>query len=202
MLIVAIQVLGVAVLLIGTLVIGRRVRRVRSGESAEHLCRVSHALFWGGLVLPELTGALYPGLTSFDRLLGIPSLPSSMIIQVIGWLLLIPGLHLLGISNLALRKDGLGFAAFKLTKSVVVKSVYQQVRNPMSLGYYLACLGIGLISESTYLVLGSVLLVIPVHLFNLHFFEEHELLARYGNTYSQYMANVPFIIPRICRIRA
>lgn len=119
--------------------------------------------------------------------------------QAVGWLALVPGLYYMGISNLALKAEGLGFAAFKLTRHVVAKSVYEHVRNPMSLGFYLAYLGISLISGSSYLLVVTLTLIIPVHFFNLLYFEERELLARYGASYSQYIQRVPFIFPRVCR---
>jgi protein-S-isoprenylcysteine O-methyltransferase Ste14 len=117
----------------------------------------------------------------------------------IGLLILLPGLYFLAMSNLALRKTGFGFAAFKLTRNIAAKSVYEIVRNPMSLGTYMAYLGISLIADSSYLLIGTFTMIIPVHLFNLAYFEEHELLARHGVSYSQYMQRVPFILPQLRR---
>ena len=69
----------------------------------------------------------------------------------------------------------------------------------MSLGTYLAYIGISLIAGSSYLLLGALVIVIPVHAFNLRYFEEKELLARYGTSYAEYMERVPFIFPISCR---
>lgn len=42
-----------------------------------------------------------------------------------------------------------------LTKTVVHTGIYDMIRNPMSLGYYLLCVGLGLVAASTYFVLYS-----------------------------------------------
>jgi len=189
------QVLGALAFFIGTLFIGAFVRQTPTKTSAERLSRVSHALFWGGLVLPEIIGVLHPGLSAFDTLLGLPSLPYPEAMQITGWPMLLAGTYYLVMSNLALKAKGSGFAAFKLTRRIVAQSVYERVRNPMSLGTYLAYIGISLIAGSSYLLLGALAIVIPVHAFNLRYFEERELLARYGASYAEYMERVPFILP-------
>lgn len=189
------QAVGALVFFVGTLFIGRRLRRCPTRTSAERLSRVSHALFWGGLVAPELAGIVYPGLTAFDGLLGLPSLPYPAAMTMVGWPMLLIGGYYLAMSNLALKARGSGFAAFKLTRRIVAQSVYERVRNPMSLGFYLAYLGIGLISGSGYLLLGAMAVIIPVHAFNLCYFEECELLVRHGASYAEYRRRVPFILP-------
>ena len=130
------QVLGALAFFIGTLFIGAFIRQSPTKTSAERLSRVSHALFWGGLVLPEIIGVLHPGLSAFDTLLGLPSLPYPEAMQITGWPMLLAGTYYLVMSNLALKAKGSGFAAFKLTRRIVAQSVYERVRNPMSLGTY------------------------------------------------------------------
>ena len=196
------QLFGALAFLIGTLFVGVRIRRRSTKTDAEQLSRVSHTLFWGGLVLPELIGALHPGLTAFDGLLGLPSLPYPGAMQIVGVLMLVAGIYYLAMSNLALKTEGSGFAAFKLTRHIVARSVYERVRNPMSLGTYSAYIGISLIADSSYLLLGTLAVIVPVHLFNLLYFEERELLARYGAPYAEYMKRVPFIFPWVRHARA
>ena len=173
-----------------------------SKQVAEQLSRISHGLFWCGLVLPAFTGIFYPGLTHFDELLGIPALPFQRGLAVLGCLAIIAGTYYLASSSLALKSFGAGFAAFKLTRHVVSKSVYEQIRNPMSLGFYLSYFGISLVAGSTYLLFGTLLVVVPIHAFNLLYFEEHELRARYGASYEQYKHRVAFIIPFKCHMSA
>ena len=85
----------------------------------------------------------------------------------------------------------------KVSKRVVTGDIYARTRNPMSLGYYLLCAGLGLIAGSTYVTLGSLLGVVPVHLFNLLYFEEYELALRLGQPYLEYRERVPFLFPRL-----
>ena len=66
----------------------------------------------------------------------------------------------------------------------------------MSLGFYLGAVGLGLVVGSTYMTLGALLVVIPVHVFYLKYFEEHELELRLGQSYLEYKQRVPFLLPR------
>ena len=97
----------------------------------------------------------------------------------------------------ALGKQGRGAAAFKLTETVVSTGVYGPTRNPMALGFYLGLLGGVVMSGSAYMLLYTVLGAIPVHAFNLWFFEERELALRYGESYRRYLEATPFLIPRV-----
>ena len=68
--------------------------------------------------------------------------------------------------------------------------------HPMSLGFYAACAGAGMIAGSLTVTLGVLFIIVPVHLINLKYFEERELELRYGNSYVDYRRRVPFLIPR------
>lgn len=85
---------------------------------------------------------------------------------------------------------------------MVSKDVYKLTRNPMSLGFYLGCLALGLLSGSTYFTLWVLIEVIPVHVFFLKFFEERELELRFGRTYMDYRKKVPFLIPGFRHVSA
>lgn len=69
----------------------------------------------------------------------------------------------------------------------------------MSLGFYLACVGIGMIAGSLTVTLGVLLLIVPVHVINLKYFEERELEMRYGDAFLDYKQRVPFLFPRLMR---
>ena len=196
---VFLQVAGAFAFFVGTLVIGARIRRNSTREGAESLSRFSHLMYWSCLVFPGLISFFYPGLTRYDELLGTPSLPFRSGALPVGAFLVVMGIVLLVLSNKCLIKVGKGAAAFVLTQRIVSESVYQRTRNPMSLGFYLACIGVGLLAGSTALTLGALLVVIPVHVFNLKFFEEVELDHRYGQTYREYKQRVPFLIPSLTR---
>jgi protein-S-isoprenylcysteine O-methyltransferase Ste14 len=87
--------------------------------------------------------------------------------------------------------------AFKFSKNVVVSGVYNQVRNPMAVGYYLTLLGVGLMAHSTWFTFFSLLVVIPSHIFYIKYFEEFEVELRLGESYVEYKRQTPFLIPRI-----
>jgi protein-S-isoprenylcysteine O-methyltransferase Ste14 len=111
---------------------------------------------------------------------------------VVGLLL---GAYLILVSSVALLFLGRGANAFWLTEQLVVGNIYRRMRNPMSLGLYLASVGIGLLAGSTYWTLGTLCGAIPVHLFYLKFFEEYELELRLGQAYLEYKQRVPSLLP-------
>ncbi|AFM25858.1 methyltransferase family protein [Desulfomonile tiedjei] len=197
--IIIVQVLGVFTFLIGSVWLGTWIRRAPDKDTAEKASRISHLLFWSCLVLPGSIGLLYPGLTRYDSILGVPSLPLQSPAFAGGLVLLLVGIGFLVRSNHALIRLGRGIAAFLLTRQVVSEQVYHWGRNPMSLGYYLACIGMGLMAGSTTVTLGALFLIIPVHMFNLRYFEERELELRYGQPYLEYKRRVPFLLPKLGR---
>ena len=69
----------------------------------------------------------------------------------------------------------------------------------MSLGFYMACVGVGLAAGSTSVTVGALTIIVPVHLFNLRYFEERELVLRFGQPYLAYRMRTPFLIPRLRR---
>lgn len=191
------QVVGVLSFLVATLVLGARIRRSPTEAAAHRLSRVSHGFFWGALVVPELVGLFVPGLARLDGLVGLPPLPEHVVRVAAGWVAVLLGAWFVTASSLALKTKGSGYAAFRLTRRVVSASVYERVRNPMSLGWYLGLVGASLVSGSTFALGGTCLVYIPVHAFNLVYFEEVELRARYGASYEAYLRRVPFLLPRL-----
>ena len=157
--------------------------------------RISHGLYWLGLVLPGFAGIVYPGLAQFDEILGLPSLPARPLTQGLGIAAILAGLILTVSAQVSLRRLGQGTNAFWLTQRLVAGYIYARTRNPMSLGSSLLCVGLGLIAGSTYVTLGSLLGIVHVHLFNLLYFEEYELALRLGPSYLEYKRAVPFLIP-------
>jgi protein-S-isoprenylcysteine O-methyltransferase Ste14 len=88
-----------------------------------------------------------------------------------------------------------GAPASKMAMRLVEGGIYNRVRNPRALGFYLACVGVGLMVGSSYVTLVSLLVVIPAHIFNLKYLEELELELRLGEPYIEYKQRVPFMIP-------
>jgi len=197
MFVIYLALVGFMAFTIGVGISGLWLRKHRSRENAEKSSRIMHSLFLAGLVAPGVVMLVYPGLSQLDELVGIQSLPSSYILLIVGILLSFLGLYLLGISNKSLRSQGNAANAFRLTDRVVQTNIYQRTRNPMSLGYYLWTLSLGLIASSTFVILVILLGFIPVHLFFLKYFEEFELELRFGEAYRQYKQKVPFLIPKV-----
>jgi protein-S-isoprenylcysteine O-methyltransferase Ste14 len=189
--------LGLLAFIMGVGILRLWLRRHPSKINAEKSSRIMHFLFFVGLGTPLTISVFYPGLTHLDELIGLDPLPLKPFFLITGILLMLPGLYFLGVSNKTLRALGSGANAFRLTKQIVEKDIYKYTRNPMSLGYYLFALGIGLISGSTLLTLFVLMGIIPAHLLFLKFFEELELELRFGDTYKQYKQKVPFLIPKL-----
>lgn len=188
--------IGIVAFFIAALVLGAWLRSHRAKGNAERSSRVMHFLFFAGLVAPPLVGIFYPGLTHFDALLGLPSLPFKPFFIALGVVLTIPGLYFLAITNKLLRSLGSGTNAFILTKKIVDDDIYKRTRNPMSLGFYLTALALAFASSSTFVLLAASLGLIPAHAFFLKYFEELELELRFGESYLEYKKIVPFLIPR------
>lgn len=188
--------LGWLAFVLGTIILGLRLRAEPSKASAERFSRIMHFLFFAGLGAPFVVGIFYPGLANLDGLAGLQPLPWRPFFLVAGVLLAIPGLYYMGGSNRLLRAMGSGANAFRLTRQVVAGDIYKRTRNPMSLGYYLSTLGLSFLIGSTLLTLYVLLGLIPAHLFFLKFFEERELELRFGEPYRQYRREVPFLIPQ------
>ena len=187
---------GLVVFILGTVILGLRLRRFPTRENGEKLSRMIHFLFFTCLGTPFVVAFFYPGLLHLDALVSLNPLPAPTFFLIAGILLGIPGLYLMGVSNMSLRAQGSGANAFRLTQRVVEKDIYSRTRNPMSLGYYLIGLSLGFLFGSTLLTLYVVLGIIPAHLLCLKFFEERELELRFGETYQQYCKKVPFLFPR------
>ncbi len=172
------------------------IRKKTLSEKRKLSSRIAHFLFFAGLGAPLIVAFFYSGLTHLDGLVGLGPLPRKTLFLIAGVVLALPGLYLMGASNVSLRTVGSGANAFRLTRRIVAQDVYRYTRNPMSLGYYLLALSIAFLSGSTLLALYVLLGLIPAHLFFLKFFEERELELRFGEPYKQYRQKVSFMIPK------
>ncbi len=195
MITVIIQGLSALFFVASSIVLGRRLRRYPGHELAGKTRRINRFLFYNGLVFPWVLGIFYPGLTRFDALLGISPLPHRPLAFIAGAVLFGPGLYLLSVSRKTLSYFGKGAPESKTERRLVEGGMYNRVRNPMALGFYLTCVGIGLMVGSSYVTLVSLLVVIPAHIFNLKYLEELELELRLGQPYIQYKQRVPFMMP-------
>ena len=190
---------GLLAFAVGAGVLGLWLRKNPSKENAERSSRVMHFLFFAGIIAPGTVLLFYPGLAHLDELAGIAPLPWKPFFLVVGILLGLPGFYFLGVSNKLLRALGSGANAFRLTRQIVATDVYQRTRNPMSLGYYLGAVALGLVFGSRLLTLAILFGLIPAHLFFLKFFEERELELRFGDAYKEYKEKVPFLSPKFSK---
>jgi protein-S-isoprenylcysteine O-methyltransferase Ste14 len=197
MLMIYIQTIGCGFFFLGTIVLGIFLRKYTSEKTRKTTTMFLHFIAFVAFLLPVLIGIFYPGLSTYDDLLGIQSLPYRTLRAAFGAILIPIGIFFLAISNFVLLDHGHGQAVFFLTKNVVNGYVYKLTRNPMSLGFYLGCLALGFLSGSTYFTLWILIEVIPAHIFYLKFFEERELELRFGKFYVEYKERVPFLIPRL-----
>jgi protein-S-isoprenylcysteine O-methyltransferase Ste14 len=81
-------------------------------------------------------------------------------------------------------------------QKLVVRGVYQYVRNPMVTGVFLLLLGEALLFSSP-LLLGWCLIFLVPNLLYIPFVEERGLERRFGDAYRAYKRYVPRWIPRI-----
>lgn len=193
MILIYLQVTGCVVLVVSSFALGIWLRRYPSKKAAEITSRIMHFFIIIAWVTP--IGAGLTMLTEYDELLGIPPLPLPMISLVTGALVMLIGFGFFVISIVVLMDRGEGLLAFELTKKLAAKDIYKRTRNPMSLGFYLICIGLSLIGGSTFFILCSLIVLIPAHVFYLKYFEECELEIRFGESYREYRRKVPFLIP-------
>ena len=197
MIVLYLGLVGLISFTLGAWVLGTWLRKHPSRTNAEKSSRVMHILSFVGLVTPGLMIIFYPGLAYLDDLVGLSPLPVQSFFRVVGFIVALPGLYLLGVSNKSLRSVGNGLNAFRLTKKMVQTQVYTYTRNPMSLGYYLWLLGLSLIAGSSFATIVTLLGFVPAHIFFLKYFEELELELRFGEAYKEYKGKVPFLIPQL-----
>ncbi len=186
---------GLLVFALGVGTLGLWLRKNQSKDNAEKiqphlalpvLCRSRP---------PSYSPFLLSSVTQLDGFVGFNPLSPKPLFLVAGIILMVPGLYFLIVSNRLLRAIGSGANAFRLTK-IVENDVYKRTRNPMSLGFYLFALALGLISGSTLFTLAVLFGLIPVHIFFLKYFEELELELRFGESYKEYKQKTPFLIPK------
>ena len=144
-------------------------------------------------ILPFLVAAIGPRL---DRRLGLPSLRTGRVNRAVGGLLTVLGFSLGFWSIIAQLTRGRGTPLPVMpTQELLTEGPFRYCRNPMTLGAILAYLGIG-VSVGT--IAGTLLVLCLAALLEVYLkrLEEGELAERFGEAYSAYRRDVPFIIPR------
>ena len=115
---------------------------------------------------------------------------------IIGVLFLLIGLYLFIQSIILFIKIGKGtLAPWNPTQKLVVKGLYQYVRNPMILGVLCILLAESLLLQSVNIFIWFTFFFITSN-FYFMLSEEPGLMIRFGKEYETYKSNVPRWIPR------
>ena len=118
-------------------------------------------------------------------------------IRYIGWLVMLIGAILYIWSSLSFLLQGEGTPAIWFTKrlhfilgeepvNLVSSGLYKFSRNPMYLGVISFVFGIGIWSQSKYILIYAVALVLIFHLVVV-FLEEPHLKKKYGKEFTEYL---------------
>ena len=146
------------------------------------------------LILPAL---LIWASTALDQRLNLPKFYAGAINGILGLFLILGGGILAIWSIYAQVTIGEGTPLPMMpTQKLVVMAPFTYCRNPMTLGTFLAYLGISVWIGSWSAVI-IVLIFIGSLLLYVRFIEEKELEARYGPEYVEYKRSTPFILPRL-----
>ena len=153
------------------------------------------------ILLPVIVTIVIPGILiywTYTVYVGwsLPR-PMNLIPIFIGLFLIIFGLILLIETITLFATTGKGtLAPWDPTQKLVIQGVYRFVRNPMITGVFSILLGETALSGSPYILIWFFLFFI-VNLIYIPFFEEPDLIRRFGNDFIEYKKNVPRWIPRL-----
>lgn len=196
MAVVWLVLVGIVVFAVASVVCGLWLRHHPTKSHAERASRGLHFLFFALLNVLPLAVFISPGIFSLDAVTGLPPLTPHTAWATLGAMLAVPGLYLLTVTNKALRALGNGANAFRLTRKVVTSTIYERARNPMSLGFYLWVVAVGLMFGSATFTAIALFGIVPSHLVFLKVFEEVELPLRLSDEYRAYQARTSFLFPR------
>lgn len=136
-----------------------------------------------------------------DRTLEFPPFPPFPLNLCVGLSIFFFGLALGIKSTRLLYKVGQGLPWGELNSQVkstrlVTTGPYAYCRNPMTLGYSLLPLGMGVMFQSLGMTIPIPAAIFVSMIIWLKVWEEPNLERRFGEVYSQYKRSTPFLIPR------
>jgi protein-S-isoprenylcysteine O-methyltransferase Ste14 len=164
------------------------------------------ALRWRHL-LPYLSIFIIAPISTFvcgrwlDAVAGFPKFPPVPLNVLFGVFVFVLGLSIGIKSTRELYTRGRGLPWGELngsstSKDLVTNGVYASCRNPMTLGYSMLPVGMGLICRSLGMALLVPAAIITGLVLYLKLWEEPHLETRFGDAYREYKRNTPFLIPR------
>lgn len=124
----------------------------------------------------------------------------NMSIQILGYILILISSYAFYISfkNYNIR-EFLGLDRLNTDKKVYyplkTEGINKYIRHPLYSFSYTLMLGIFLISPNNYVLIASIItgIYLPIGIF----FEERKLIDEYGDSYKDYIKNVPMLIPKL-----
>ena len=157
--------------------------------------RVIATLAAGIIFVILIPWIIIKGSTAIDQWLQISRLQFGVLNYLTGGLMVLVGWLFAIWSIIAQLTHGRGTPLpFMATQALLTSGPFAYCRNPMSLGTMVLYFGIAVWTGS----LSAVVIVITISVFLvviLKYFEETELEERFGQTYLEYKARTPFLLP-------
>jgi protein-S-isoprenylcysteine O-methyltransferase Ste14 len=123
--------------------------------------------------------------------------PLILLPTIFGFILIIFGIYLLIITIKLFYGSGKGtLAPWDPPKKLVIIGPYKYIRNPMISAVLLVLLGEAMITGSLVLCIWFVIFLI-INIIYIIYFEEPELIKRFGNDYIKYKNAVPMFVPKL-----
>ncbi len=142
----------------------------------------------------ELPWLMFPG---FDV-----SHPLRLIELIFGTLMVIIGLYIFSWGLVTITKNrASGYEIGKSSEesTLITDGAFAFCRHPITLGFIFIIPGIAFIFD--FIPLIFLTFIYTPMLISLLFYEEQELIQRFGEAYREYMCKVPRLIPRIKKIK-
>ena len=195
-----IQLLGCVTLVICSITMGIWLTKYPSKSLAVKITAITHMVFICAYFIPLLYVLFGPKFTHYDLMIGIPLSGFQTVFKIVGTVMSLLGVFFIFVSFYALAISGRRLPVFALSQKLATEGIYTFTRNPMDLGFYIFIVAVGFLKGSIFLILWSMIVIIPTHICFLKFFEERELESRIGQPYIDYKKRVPFLIPNFRNI--
>ena len=135
--------------------------------------------------------------TSIDAYFSLPQFPPFPFNIILGLGIMFSGAAVGIKATRQLRSAGKGlpwgaFAKDAQASTLVTTGIYAHIRNPITFGYTLLPLGMGLLFRSLGMAVPIPLTVLMIMILRIKRVEEPQLQERFGKEYLEYKQNTPF----------